>query len=68
MKVCSNSNFTLSSMPLSIGSLCPYSTMPPRSSSQFGPHFGVIFSPVISEWAVATGKCFCPAGAFSRFW
>jgi len=65
MKVFSNSNFTLSSMPLSIGSLGAYSCAPPRSSSQLADHLTFIVLPVISECGCATGKFFC-RGALSR--
>ncbi len=64
MKVCSNSNFTLSSMPLSIGSLGPYSREPPRSSSQFADQPMFIGLPEMSECGRATGK-FAWLGALS---
>ena len=66
MKVFSNSNFTLSSMPLSIGSSLPVRYVPPRSSSQLAPHSGFIGLPVSIECGRATGKFFC-AGALIRF-
>jgi len=49
MKVWSNSNFTLSSMPLSIGSFTACSMLPPRSSSQFADHETFIALPEMSE-------------------
>jgi hypothetical protein len=64
MKVFSNSNFTLSSMPLSIGSLVACSREPPRSSSQFADHETLIGLPLMIEYGRATGKFFC-AGALS---
>ena len=64
MKVCSNSNFTLSSMPRSMTSLAACSRDPPRSSSQLALHETLIGLPEISEWGRATGKFFC-AGALS---
>ena len=56
MKVCSNSNFTLSSMPLSIGSLAACSMLPPRSSSQLADHSTFICLPLMSDLGRATGK------------
>src|SRR5665647_3591147 len=55
MNVCSNSNFTLSAMFLSITSLCPWSTEPPRSSSQFALQAMLMFLPEISDLGRATG-------------
>ncbi|OPZ55077.1 MAG: hypothetical protein BWY91_01275 [bacterium ADurb.BinA028] len=64
MNVFSNSNWTLSSMPLSIGSLTACRREPPRSSSQLADHETFIGLPVMSEKGRATGKFFW-AGALS---
>ena len=45
MKVCSNSNFTLSAIFLSIGSRCAVAVEPPRSSSQLADHSIFMFLP-----------------------
>ncbi len=66
MNVCSNSNFTLSAICLSIGSLCPCSGAPPRSSSQLADQRIFMFLPLISERGRATGTCSCN-GALVRF-
>ena len=62
MNVCSNSNFTLSAMFFSRGSLLPWEIEPPRSSSQFADHEIFMSSPVSSDLGRATGVCSC-AGA-----
>ena len=56
MKVCSNSNFTLSSMPLSITSRLACSRLPPRLSSQLADHFTCIGLPLIRLCGCATGN------------
>jgi hypothetical protein len=66
MKVCSNSNFTLSAMFFSSGSLFPCSVEPPRLSSQFADQVIFVSSPVMSDFGRATGVCFC-SGAVVRF-
>jgi hypothetical protein len=65
MKVCSNSNFTLSAIFRSMTSLCPWSTEPPRSSSQLALQAMFMALPEISEMGRATGVCSW-AGAFVR--
>ena len=55
MKAFSNSNDTWSSMPLSIGSLWPFSAVPPRSSSQLAPQRISMSLPVIIDFGRATG-------------
>jgi hypothetical protein len=57
MKVCSNSNFTLSAMFFSIGSRCAVAVEPPRSSSQFADHSIFMSLPEISDLGRATGVC-----------
>ena len=57
MKVCSNSNFTLSAMPLSSTSLGPWSGEPPRSSSQLADQVIFMSLPLISDFGRATGVC-----------
>ena len=59
MKVCSNSNFTLSAMFLSIGSWCTVAGEPPRSSSQLADHSIFMSLPEISDFGRATGVCSC---------
>ena len=56
MNVCSNSNLTLSSMPLSIRSRLACSWLPPRLSSQLADHFTCIGLPLIRLCGLATGK------------
>ena len=62
MKVCSNSNFTLSAIFFSIGSRCAVAVEPPRSSSQLADHSTFMVLPLISDFGRATGVCCC-AGA-----
>jgi hypothetical protein len=55
MKAFSNSKETWSSIPLSIGSACPVSAVPPRSSSQLAPQRISMSLPVIIDLGRATG-------------
>ena len=57
MKVCSNSNFTLSAIFFSIGSRWVFAVEPPRSSSQLADHSIFMFLPEISDFGRATGVC-----------
>ena len=65
MKVCSNSNFTLSAIFFSIGSCSSVAAEPPRSSSQLDDHVIFMSLPVSSDFGRATGVCSC-AGASVR--
>ena len=66
MKVCSNWNLIASSDSRrtfsTMGSRCPSSVVPPRSSSQFADHVIFVSSPVMSDFGRATGKS-SPSGA-----
>ena len=57
MKVCSNSNFTLSAIFFSIGSRWAVAVEPPRSSSQLADHSIFMFWPEIRDFGLATGVC-----------
>ncbi len=65
MKVCSNSNFTLSAMFLSSTSLSPWSGEPPRSSSQLADHSIFMSLPEMSDFGRATGVCSCSGALVS---
>ena len=56
MKVCSNSSFTLSSMPASMTSRAACSEDPPRSSSQLADQVMSMSSPLIKDFGRATGN------------
>jgi hypothetical protein len=62
MKVCSNSNLTLSPTFFSTGSRSAVAAEPPRSSSQFADQETFMFCPEIKDFGRATGVC-CWAGA-----
>jgi hypothetical protein len=57
MKVCSNSNLTLSPTAFSMGSRRAVAVEPPRSSSQLADHSTFMSSPEISDFGRATGVC-----------
>ena len=65
MKVCSNSNFTLSAIFASIGSCFSVAVEPPRSSSQFDDHSIFMSLPVSSDFGRATGVCSCAGASVS---
>ena len=57
MKVCSNSNFTLSAIFFSIGSCSRVALEPPRLSSQLDDQVIFMSLPVSSDLGRATGVC-----------
>jgi hypothetical protein len=65
MKVCSNSNLTLSAIFASIGSRCAVAVEPPRSSSQFADHSIFMSMPLIRDLGRATGVCSCAGASVS---
>ena len=65
MNVCSNSNFTLSAIFLSIGSCFAVAAEPPRLSSQFADHSIFMSLPESSDFGRATGVCSCAGASVS---